>query len=117
MKLAIQQMQKWTQRDWTKVAMAIGVVATAAILPEIAHAIAIPVAGVGGAPNPLGYEIYDVAVNKMLNGPVGFVAGVGIIGFGAMQIMKAWPLALLGVLGGSAMLKADDIVTTLGALI
>lgn len=117
MKLAIQQMQKWTQRDWTKVAMATGIVATAAIMPEIAHAITVPVAGVAGAPNPLGFEIYDVAVNQMLNGPVGFVAGVGIIGFGAMQIMKAWPVALLGVLGGSAMLKADDIVKTLGALV
>lgn len=106
-----------TKKVWTKAVVAISVVVATTLLPEMAHAITAPVAGVGGAADPLGYQIFDVAVNKILKGPIGFVAGVGIIGFGAMQVMKAWPIALMSVLGGSAMLKADAIVTSLGALV
>lgn len=91
--------------------VAIGALSALAVMPELAHAITAPVAG------DLAYDIYDVGVNKILKGPIGFVAGVATIGFGATQVMKAWPLALLSVLGGSAIIKADTIVASLGALI
>jgi len=80
-------------------------------MPTLAHAITAP------ANTDLAYDIYDVAVNKILNGPVGFVTAVAAIGWGATQVMKAWPIALMSILGGSAIINADTIVTSLGALI
>lgn len=106
-----------TKKDWTKAALAMSVVAAMALLPEMAHALPAP-AAVDAAGNPTFlYDVYDIGVNKILKGPVGFIAGVAIIGFGALQMMKAWPVALLGLMGGSAMIKADTIVASLGMLV
>ena len=87
------------------------------LMPEMAMAITAPVAPATGAVAPLGYEVYDVAVNDLLKGPIGFVVGLGTIIFGALQITKSWPIALMSVLGGTVIIKADAVVTSLGALI
>ena len=60
--------------------------------------------------NGVASDLYDIAINKILHGPIGFVAGTGAI---RSQIM----LAITAILGGAFMLKADDIVASLGALI
>jgi hypothetical protein len=64
------------------------------------------------------YDIYDIAVNQILKGPIGFVAGASAITLGAVcaikqQIMGAVP----AILGGAALIKADAITTSLGALV
>ena len=69
------------------------------------------------AGSPLGYDLYDVAVNDMLKGPAGFVGGLGAIVYGVSQLAKSWMIAALSVLGGSAIIKADTIVASLGAII
>jgi len=99
-----------------KLMLVTGMMTTLMVLPEIASAVATPTAVENGV-NPLGYDIYDVAVNDILNGPVGFVSGVAAIVVGGAQLFKSWQIALLSVLGGSAILNADTIVTTMGALV
>jgi len=85
------------------------IVALAAV--QTAMAIATPQTGT------LGYDLYDVAVNDMLNGPIGYVAGLAAIVFGGFQIVKSYAIAGLSVLGGSAVLNADTIVTSLGMIV
>ncbi|MDQ5988250.1 MAG: hypothetical protein CSYNP_04008 [Syntrophus sp. SKADARSKE-3] len=75
-------------------------------------AVAAPAAG------SMAYDIYDIAVNSILKGPIGVVAGIGAVAFGAFaaiqsKIMEAVP----ALLGGAALLKADAIVTSMGMLI
>jgi len=61
------------------------------------------------------YDIYDVGVNKILLGPIGVVGGVAAVVMGAASaIQQRVLLAIPSVLGGVALLKANDIVTSLG---
>lgn len=76
-----------------------------------AFAIAAPVAG------SFMYDIYDIGVNQIIKGPAGFMAGVFAVLFGAVCLIKAqWLPAVPAVLGGAMLLKADAIVTSMGAL-
>ena len=79
-----------------------------AMVPADVWAIAAPAVG------SFAYDIYDVAVNKLLKGPIGFVAGMAAIIFGAAQLMKSWPIAIMGILAGTVLLKADAITVSLG---
>lgn len=91
--------------------MLLALALTAAVSPMMAHAIPVPSEG------DLLYGLYDVAVSKGLNGPVGFVGGVLAIIFSARHLAKDWMVGGLGILGGSAALKADGVVTTMGMLL
>jgi len=63
------------------------------------------------------YDIYDIGVNKVLKGPIGFVAGSAAIVLGAVSAVRAQIMgAIPAVLGGAALIKADAIVTSLGML-
>lgn len=63
------------------------------------------------------YDVYDIAVNKILKGPIGFVGGVGAIALGAIMAIRAQIMAAIPtVLGGAVLLKADKITESLGAL-
>ncbi len=77
-----------------------------------AHAITAPASGT------FAYSVYDIGVNQILKGPIGFVGGVGAVVWGAIaaiqgRIMTAVP----AIIGGASMLKADSIVSSLGAII
>jgi len=64
------------------------------------------------------YDVYDVGVNQVLKGPIGFIGGVGAIVFGAVTAIRGAILqALPALLGGGVLLKADTIVTTLGVCV
>ncbi len=64
------------------------------------------------------YDVYDVGVNSVLKGPIGFIGGVGAIVFGAVTAIRGAVLqALPALLGGGVLLKADSIVTTLGVCV
>lgn len=67
--------------------------------------------------NSFGYDFYDIAVVQILNGPIGFVGGLAAVVMGATQLMKSWPAAVMGVLTGTAIIKAEDITASLGFLI
>lgn len=61
------------------------------------------------------YDIYDLAVNSILRGPIGFVAGVAAVALGCIVAMKNQVmLALPCVLGGAALLRADALVVSFG---
>lgn len=81
------------------------------IAPGIAHAWTAPASGA------FMYDMYDIGVNKLLKGPVGFVGGVSIIAYSASQWNQGPWKALTGVLFGSAIAKADSITSSLGAMI
>lgn len=64
------------------------------------------------------YDIYDIGVNKMLKGPIGFVAGIMAMVAAAVLAIRQMILPAAGtVLAGIFLLKADTLVTSLGALI
>ncbi len=76
-----------------------------------AYAIATPAAG------STMYNLYDIAVVQLLQGPLGFVGGVGCIVLGAINVFKHPVQAVPAILAGGCMLKADQIVTSLGMTI
>ena len=64
------------------------------------------------------YDLYDLAVNQILKGPVGFVAGVGFIILCVFAIARQMVLpAILCLFAGVILIKADAIVATLGGII
>jgi hypothetical protein len=64
------------------------------------------------------YDVYQIGVNGVLKGPIGFVGGVAAIVFGAVTAVRGAILqALPALLGGGVLLKADAIVNTLGATV
>ena len=64
------------------------------------------------------YDVYDIGVNSILKGPIGFVGGVGAIVFGGVTAVRGAILqALPALLGGGVLLKADTIVSTLGVCV
>jgi len=76
-----------------------------------ASAVAAPAVG------DFAYDIYNIAITKILQGPIGFVAGCGAIALGAVSAMQSKIMqAVPAILGGAALIKADAIVTTLGAV-
>ena len=81
-----------------------------AVAPS-AFAIVAPAAG------SFAYDVYDMAVNSILKGPIGFVAGLGAVCFGAaLAIQQKIGGAIPALLGGAVLLKSDTIVTSMGLL-
>jgi len=63
------------------------------------------------------FDIYDVAVNEILNGPIGFTGGVASMAMGAMMaIQQKIALALPCLLGGALLMTADTMTTALGVM-
>lgn len=76
-------------------------------------AFAIVAPGVGS----FAYDVYDMAVNSILKGPIGFVGGLAAVCFGAaMAIQQKVGGAIPALLGGAVLLKADAIVSSMGLL-
>ncbi|WDN87897.1 hypothetical protein BuS5_03974 (plasmid) [Desulfosarcina sp. BuS5] len=92
----------------------LGIVAAGATLLIAGTAAAfIPVPAAGS----FAFDVYDVAVNQLLNGPIGFTAGVGAMVFGgAMAIQQKISLAIPCILGGALIMTADTMTQTLGAI-
>lgn len=84
---------------------------TATLMTHQAMAITTPAA------NSFAYDLYDVGVNNILNGAPGFIGGLFGVVYSATKIASNWIAAVLGILGSTAVLQADNITTSLGALI
>ena len=69
------------------------------------------------AAGDFGYDVYDIAVNQILGGPIGFIGAVALIVWGATQMMKSWMITVVCVIAGSILIRAEDMVTTLGAVV
>lgn len=64
------------------------------------------------------YDLYDIGVNQILLGPIGFVAGCACMVFAAIMAIRQMLLPAAGVvLGGAFLLKADAVVQSIGAVI
>lgn len=77
------------------------------------HAMAFTAPAVGD----FGYDIYDIAVNKILGGPIGFIGAVALIVWGATKMMTNWMITVVCVIAGTILIRAEDMVQTLGAVI
>jgi hypothetical protein len=89
-----------------------GVVLGSLLLTTAAFAVEAPTDN-----STMGYDLYDIVVNDVLDGPIGFVGGLGAVVFSATQFASNWKPALMGIIGGSLAMNAAAITETLGALI
>lgn len=64
-----------------------------------------------------GYNVYDIAINKIASGPIGFVGGAWLIAMGSTKMNEGWTRALPFILAGSCLIKLDEITQSLGAII
>lgn len=64
------------------------------------------------------YDVYDIAVNKILKGPIGFVIGMGLMGAGGYFISNSraggMAAGIPSILFGGALIKLDSITSSLG---
>lgn len=62
------------------------------------------------------YEAYDIVINKIMAGPVGFIMGALMVigGIITMVLGKGFLLPLIAVIGGAIIVKIDDIVSSFG---
>ena len=63
------------------------------------------------------YDVYDIVVNSMLKGAVGFVAAILVfmMGIGLFFMQKIIP-GVIAVVCAALIVKADAIVTSLGLI-
>jgi len=68
-----------------------------------------------GASGDVGYELYDLIVNKFIKGPIGAAGGTGLLVVGAVMAGlgkisgAAWPLV-----GGGILVSASALANSLG---
>jgi hypothetical protein len=79
--------------------------------PHAAYAFKAPVAG------DLGYDIYDIVVNKGVKGPLGFVAGVAAFLFGVSRLFSNIMIGIPTIVAAVCLIKADAILQTFGMVI
>ena len=64
------------------------------------------------------YDVYDIAVNQILNGPIGFVTGMGVMGAGGYFIANSRAGGMAAgipmILLGGSLIKLDTITSSLG---
>lgn len=64
------------------------------------------------------YDVYDIAINKIAKGPIGFVAGAGLMAGAIFAATRAaWVPAVLMAVGSGTLFKIEDVVSSLGYLI
>lgn len=87
-----------------------GFIATLA-MASAAHAFSAPAQG------DLGYDIYDIVVNKGVKGPLGFVGGVAAFLFGVSRLFSNIMIGIPTIVAAVCLIKADSILQTFGMLI
>jgi len=76
-----------------------------------AHAFQAPAVG------DLGYDIYDIVVNKGVKGPLGFVGGVAAFLFGVSRLFSNIMIGIPTIVAAVCLIKADSILQTFGMTI
>jgi len=84
--------------------------------PGIVLAFTMPTATSAGGNRPLGWEIYQ-QVEEILEGPAGVISAIGLMVFGAFQIMNNWVVTLLCVIAGTVIMNVENLLTAIGAVI
>lgn len=106
-------MKKELSFEWRIMLAFLGVAAISltGLFSPNAFALTNPTAG------SMAYDVYNIAVNQILQGPIGFVGGVAMVVIGAATFPKSWPLGAATAISGGAMLKAPAIVGSMGLII
>jgi len=95
--------------------LVIGLGAAACVLTaSVAFAFTAPAAG------DFVYDVYDIGVNKLAKGPVGFIGGLGLIVwglYGGLMGKTGLGGSVMSILGGGVIAKADTVTETLGAML
>jgi len=76
-----------------------------------AHAFTAPTTG------DLGYDIYDIVVNKGVKGPLGFVGGVAAFLFGVSRLFSNVMVGIPTIVAAVCLIKSDTILQTFGMVI
>ncbi len=76
-----------------------------------AHAFTAPATG------DLGYDIYNIVVNKGVKGPMGFVAGVAAFLFGVSRLFSNVMIGIPTIVAAVCLIKADTIHQTFGMVV
>jgi hypothetical protein len=76
-----------------------------------AHAFQAPAQG------DLGYDIYDIVVNKGVKGPLGFVGGVAAFLFGVSRLFSNIMIGIPTIVAAVCLIKADSILQTFGMIV
>lgn len=64
------------------------------------------------------YDVYDIFVKKIVQGPIGTAAGVACMVYGGVQlVMGRLGASVLPIIGGGLLVKAESIANSLGATI
>jgi len=64
------------------------------------------------------YDVYDIAIQKIAKGPIGFVTGAGCLAGAVFSaIRSAWVPAVAMAVGGGLIYKLDSIANSLGFVI
>lgn len=87
-------------------------------VPAAVLAVAGPAAAfTAPAPGDLGYDIFDIVVNKGVKGPLGFVGGVAAFIFGVTRLFSNIMVGIPTVVAAVCLIKADSIIQTFGMTI
>lgn len=89
----------------------LGGLAAMLAMTGVAHAFAAPAQG------DLGYDIYDIVVNRGVKGPLGFVGGVAAFLFGVSRLFSNIMIGIPTIVAAVCLIKADSILQTFGMLI
>lgn len=102
------------QRFRKRLNMATWMATVLLFLMKAGNALAMTVPAAGS----FAYDLYDIGVNQILLGPVGFTGGVACMCVAAILAIRQMILPAAGVvLGGAFLLRANTVVETIGALI
>jgi hypothetical protein len=82
-----------------------------AMIGTAAHAFTQPAQG------DLGYDIYDIVVNKGVKGPLGFVGGVAAFLFGVSRLFSNVMVGIPTIVAAVCLIKSDTILQTFGMVI
>lgn len=82
-----------------------------ALIGTAAHAFTAPAKG------DLGYDIYDIVVNKGVKGPLGFVGGVAAFLFGVSRLFSNVMVGIPTIVAAVCLIKSDTILQTFGMVI
>lgn len=69
------------------------------------------------AAGDFGFDIYDIVVNQILGGPIGFIGAVALIVWGATKMVTNWMITIVCIIAGTILIRAEDLVQTLGAVV
>lgn len=106
----MQPHEQSTQHSKNLMVMALSVACL--LMATNAMAMNIPAAG------SFAYDLYDIGVVQILQGPIGFVGGVSTMVIAAILAIKQMLLPAAGtVLGGAFLLRAETVVESIGAMI